>query len=790
MMRTSQFVKFIFLSALVLIPFTTATIAQRPDSKQTQGANARNAPLPAWFKALDRRGDGQITLHEWRQAGWPLDEFRRFDLNDDGMITADEVFRYLKKPVELKLRNGQATYDGIIEETDEPYRGKKSFRILTVQLEEGKTYQIDHISQAFQAFLYVEDADGELVAENSSRTVGGNSRIIFHADQAGTYRIIATSQAGVRTGGFSLSVRLTALPKDLPPWFQALDKDGDGQITLQQWLKAGWPLDDFRRYDLNDDGIITADEVLRSLKGVDELKLQNGQVTYDGTVEEQEEPHRGKRSYKILTIKLEQGKTYQIDHTSRAFQAFLYLEEDDGEPLQENSSPNIGGNSRIVFHADRAGTYRIIATSLAGVRTGGFTLSVHVVGLPGLPPWFRALDKDGDGQITLEQWLKDGRPLDEFRKYDLNDDGLITVAEVLRSLKNADELKLTGGQATYNGVIEESEDLYRGKKSYKMFTIKLEQGKTYQFDHSSQVFQAFLHLEDADGEVLEENSSSGFGANSRIVFHPERTGIYRLIATSLAGWRTGPFVLSVRVTDAAGLPSWFKTLDKDGDGQVTLQEWQDGGRPLDEFRNYDLNDDGIITAAEVLRYLKKSDELKLSNGHTTYNGTVEEAAEPHRGKRSFKILTIKLEAGMTYQFDQTSQAFQSFLILEDADGELVAENSSPNAGGNSRLVFHAERGGTYRIIATSQAGVRTGAFVLSVRLGALPEGLPPWFQALDKDGDGQITLQEWRKSGRPLSEFRRYDLNGDGMVTAEEVVRYLKKAEELKAKEAQRKARP
>jgi len=55
----------------------------------------------------------------------------------------------------------------------------------------------------------------------------------------------------------------------------------------------------------------------------------------------------------------------------------------------------------------------------------------------------------------------------------------------------------------------------------------------------------------------------------------------------------------------------------------------------------------MITAAEVHRYLTRADELKLTNGHATYNGTAEEAAEPHRGKKSFKILTIKLEAGST-----------------------------------------------------------------------------------------------------------------------------------------------
>jgi len=51
------------------------------------------------------------------------------------------------------------------------------------------------------------------------------------------------------------------LPKDLPSWFRDL-ADGDAQIAFFEWRAAGRSLDEFRKYDLNNDGFITVDEVL------------------------------------------------------------------------------------------------------------------------------------------------------------------------------------------------------------------------------------------------------------------------------------------------------------------------------------------------------------------------------------------------------------------------------------------------------------------------------------------------------------------------------------------------
>jgi hypothetical protein len=57
----------------------------------------------------------------------------------------------------------------------------------------------------------------------------------------------------------------------------------------------------------------------------------------------------------------------------------------------------------------------------------------------------------------------------------------------------------------------------------------------------------------------------------------------------------------------------------------------------------------------------------------------------------------------------------------------------------------------------------------------LPQGLPPWFVERDKDGDGQLTLSEFSagdSAGIP-GGFEAYDVNHDGILTAEECLTAL-----------------
>jgi Ca2+-binding EF-hand superfamily protein len=58
----------------------------------------------------------------------------------------------------------------------------------------------------------------------------------------------------------------------------------------------------------------------------------------------------------------------------------------------------------------------------------------------------------------------------------------------------------------------------------------------------------------------------------------------------------------------SGLPKWFLEADADGDGQVTMAEYAKEWTPelLDKFNRYDLNRDGVITAAECLKVEKRT----------------------------------------------------------------------------------------------------------------------------------------------------------------------------------------
>jgi hypothetical protein len=63
---------------------------------------------------------------------------------------------------------------------------------------------------------------------------------------------------------------------------------------------------------------------------------------------------------------------------------------------------------------------------------------------------------------------------------------------------------------------------------------------------------------------------------------------------------------------------------------------------------------------------------------------------------------------------------------------------------------------------------------VAMRYGKLPKDLPSWFEELDTDKDGQVSLYEWRKAKRDTAEFLDMDLNGDGLITADEYLRFAR----------------
>ena len=84
---------------------------EEEERKRPTLIRAGNLPRDFPFAALDRDGDGQIGLYEWKEAGRRIADFLPMDLNNDGFVTVDEYYRWKKQGDELAAKNGSASGD-------------------------------------------------------------------------------------------------------------------------------------------------------------------------------------------------------------------------------------------------------------------------------------------------------------------------------------------------------------------------------------------------------------------------------------------------------------------------------------------------------------------------------------------------------------------------------------------------------------------------------------------------------------------------------------------------------
>jgi hypothetical protein len=104
--------------------------------------------------------------------------------------------------------------------------------------------------------------------------------------------------------------------------------------------------------------------------------------------------------------------------------------------------------------------------------------------------------------------------------------------------------------------------------------------------------------------------------------------------------------------------------------------------------------------------------------------TADDTQDAVRKGSHHKVHTFTMEAGKTYVIDMVTRSpgFDPFLRLEDAAGKQLAQDDDGGGFPNARITFTAERGGEYKIIATTFAKGMTGKYLLTVRQASPAEG--------------------------------------------------------------------
>src|SRR5207245_9281624 len=64
-----------------------------------------------------------------------------------------------------------------------------------------------------------------------------------------------------------------------------------------------------------------------------------------------------------------------------------------------------------------------------------------------IPAWFDQLDTDRDWQIGLYEWVKSERSIEEFRIIDRNEDGFLTIDEVMTYVRGGKKSVISPGDA-------------------------------------------------------------------------------------------------------------------------------------------------------------------------------------------------------------------------------------------------------------------------------------------------------------------------------------------------------
>lgn len=191
--------------------------------------------------------------------------------------------------------------------------------------------------------------------------------------------------------------------------------------------------------------------------------------------------------------------------------------------------------------------------------------------------------------------------------------------------------------------------------------------------------------------------------------------------------------------------SVIKRYDTNGDGILQREEWQKmPGTP----QAMDLDGDQQITLDELIFSFRL-----YGDGRTIHRTIVRDTSEPYRfDADNLRIFIPAFPRTVAPQITVTETRDSS----ENSIEEMMEANQQPIDDDVYQRLLEERRIPTARPY-----------HVLPERL----QGVPAWFVMLDRDGDGQVSLQEFAPTLSParVELFKQLDKNGNGLIEPDEV---------------------
>lgn len=112
------------------------------------------------------------------------------------------------------------------------------------------------------------------------------------------------------------------------------------------------------------------------------------------------------------------------------------------------------------------------------------------------------------------------------------------------------ETKVKDLRGAKKEVLFDNNRLVKGFKDrdgcfYKVYDLRMVKGNTYVIEMTSKEFDTYLLLEDGNGQLLYEDDDGAGTNNSRLIFRPEVTDSYRILASTFIVGGTGNYQIQV-----------------------------------------------------------------------------------------------------------------------------------------------------------------------------------------------------------------------------------------------------
>jgi hypothetical protein len=361
--------------------------------------------------------------------------------------------------------------------------------------------------------------------------------------------------------------------------------------------------------------------------------------------------------YEVWFFEARAGDRVTIAMRSSAFDTYLAIGRHNGEQLESNDDAEEGNtNSAISFTAPDNGTYVIRANSFGEGESGSYSLMLVAGG---------SAPASSGNNVTVRQVLS--APVNSAR--------MIQSGRTVTSSLGADDGKLP-------------DDSY-----VEAYYVQVAAGQRLTVTLRSGAFDTFLQVAPhGSTETPETNDDIEDGnTDSRVVLTAPQSGTYVIIANSLEGGKTGEFTLEVNLSGGnSGSTGGGLAGDMAGamGGGASAKGSSSGAR--------------TITIGQTVSSELSSSDQKLDDDSF------------------YEAWTLEGRAGESITITLRSSAFDAYLQVRDASGEVITTDDDTGAGAkgtDSQITLVIPAGGRIVIVANTLEAGETGAYTLSVVRG-------------------------------------------------------------------------